>query len=223
MSRLKDPLRLLHTPPARGTHDRGPHASATAWGSRYRCNGMRQPGCRAPNQLARLALPSSPCPAWPRSEEGAPHCEQEEALRSRSPSPSSTAERRPKRRRNQARVRCVAQASCAESFRSPAAKTGAAQSEGCTMRQQTDCAARRSRATGAARGPVWCHGTKGHLRAFMWERTPLGPTSSPSPGAAVRTNRTLLLRNELAPGFDAAVACPRLRAPCPISRGELVA
>lgn len=133
MSRLKDPLRWLHTPPARGTHDRGPHASATAWGSRYRCNGMRQPGCRAPNQLARLALPSSPCPAWPRSEEGAPHCEQEEALRSRSPSPSSTAERRPERRRNQARVRCVAQASCAESFRSPAARTGATQSEGRTM------------------------------------------------------------------------------------------
>ena len=92
MSRLKDPCACC-------THDRGPHASATAWGSRYRCNGMRQPGCRAPNQLARLALPSSP--AWPRSEEGAPHCEQEEALRSRSPSPSSTAERRTKRRQNQ--------------------------------------------------------------------------------------------------------------------------
>ena len=57
----------------------------------------------------------------------------------------------------------------------------------------------------------------------MWERTPLGPTSSPLPGAAVRTNRKLLLRNELAPGFDAAVACPGLRAPYPISRGELVA
>ena len=70
---------------------------------------------------------------------------------------------------------------------------------------------------------MWCHGTKGHLRALMWERTPLGPTSSPSPGAAVRTNRTLVHRNELAPGFDTAVACPGLRAPYPISRGELVA
>ena len=169
-------------PGCAGTHDHGPHASATAWGSRCRCNGMRQPGCRAPNQLARPALPSSPCPAWrwPRSEEAPPPppCEEEGALRVREPL-LSTAERRPKRRRNQAREGCVAQASCAETFRSPAAKTGATQSA--HDAEQTECTARRARATGALRGPMWWHGTKGHLRAFMWERTPLGPTSSSSP------------------------------------------
>ena len=151
MSRLKDPCACC-------THDRGPHASATAWGSRYRCNGMRQPGCRAPNQLARLALPSSPCPAWPRSEEGAPHCEQEEALRSRSPSPSSTAERRTKRRQNQAREGCVAQASCAETVCPPAAKTGAAQSEGRTVLSKPSARlverARRERRAGLCGGTV---------------------------------------------------------------------
>ena len=40
---------------------------------------------------------------------------------------------RPKRRRNQAREGQVAQASCAETFCPPAAKTGAAQSEGRTV------------------------------------------------------------------------------------------
>ena len=48
-------------------------------------------------------------------------------------SPSSTAERRTKRRQNQAREGCVAQASCAQTFCPPAAKTGAAQSEGRTV------------------------------------------------------------------------------------------
>ena len=119
---------------------------------------MRQPGCRAPNQLARLALPSSPCPAWPRREEGAPHCEQEEALRSRSPSPSSTAERRTKRRQNQAREGCVAQASCAETVCPPAAKAEAAQSEGRTVLSKPSARlverARRERRAGLCGGTV---------------------------------------------------------------------
>ena len=163
MSRLKlRPFALsgeTDRPGCAGTHDHGPHASATAWGSRCRCNGMRQLGCKAPNQMVRPALPSSPCPAWPRSEEGAhpTHGDEEGALRMREPL-LSTAERRTKRRRNQAREGCVAQASCAETVCPPAAKTGAAQSEGRTVLSKPSARlverARRERRAGLCGGTV---------------------------------------------------------------------
>ena len=109
--------------------------------------------------MVRPALPSSPCPAWPRSEEGAPptHCEEEGALRMQEPLLYRRAER-PKRRRNQAREGQVAQASCAETFCPPAAKTGAAQPEGRTMLSKPSARrverARRGRRAGAGGATV---------------------------------------------------------------------
>ena len=65
---------------------------------------------------------------------------------------------RPKRRRNQAREGQVAQASCAETFCPPAAKTGAAQPEGRTMLSKPSARrverARRGRRAGAGGATV---------------------------------------------------------------------